>query len=199
MPPVVRRQTPPVLSNYKKYKPYLRSDFARRCAYCHIPELRYGPPRNFTVDHFRPKSRFPKRACHYPNLFYACQDCNAFKGSAWPTRQSRLNGARFLDPCLDDFAAHVKVTDDGSILPITDAGDYMISQLQLDRPVLTVWRASKIHKLRRANELDAYLAGIQAERLWPESGDRHSAEIALLLRVACSLREDLAQEFGGLW
>src|ERR1700730_8522952 len=111
MPRGARKQNTPPLPNYKKYKPYLRLDFESRCAYCHIPELRYGPSRNFTVDHFRPKSnpQFHNLICLYSNLYYVCQDCNSSKGSAWPLPAIEEHGFRFLDPCLDDLSAHWSV------------------------------------------------------------------------------------------
>ena len=91
MPRVVRKQKPPVLTESRKYKPYLRLDFARRCAYCYIPEVRYGSLGNYSVDHFRPKSipEFRRFICQYSNLFYACMDCNRTKGKTWPQRKLR--------------------------------------------------------------------------------------------------------------
>src|SRR5450755_630058 len=108
MPRVVRKQKPPDHTDYRKYKPYLRLDFHKRCAYCHIPEMRYGPTGNYAVDHFRPKSRpeFATLVCRYSNLFYACRDCNLYKGSTWPNRTQRRLGAHFLNPCRVDIGAH---------------------------------------------------------------------------------------------
>ena len=145
MTPILRKQVPPLFKNYREYKPFLRLDFERRCAYCYIPESRYGTPGNYTIDHFRPKSRpeFRKLICHYSNLYYVCRDCNLYKGAAWPSSVLRAQEFRFLDPCTDDFSLHWIVRPDGILTPKTPAGAYMIARLRLNREYLREWRRHK--------------------------------------------------------
>jgi uncharacterized protein (TIGR02646 family) len=44
------------------------------------------------VDHFRPKSRFPKRVYEWSNWVFACHDCNLSKLEKWPA-------GGYVDPC----------------------------------------------------------------------------------------------------
>lgn len=66
----------------------LVEDFGPICAYCERP---CGPPTSThdgpdeeTVDHFRPRSRFPHLSFDWLNLIYACYRCNQSKRNQWP-------------------------------------------------------------------------------------------------------------------
>jgi uncharacterized protein (TIGR02646 family) len=50
---------------------------AGHCAYCDGYEL--GESSRETIDHFRPKSRFPELAFAWQNLFPACDSCQLAK------------------------------------------------------------------------------------------------------------------------
>ncbi len=138
MPRIARNQDPPRHLKYKKYKPFLRIDFLRRGAYCHIPELRFGGPRNFAVEHFRPKKLFPKLVGDYGNLYYACNSCNDFKGAQWPSPNDRRRGFEFVDPCEAAMSDHVAIDASGATRPLTEAGRYTLAHLNLDRELLKV-------------------------------------------------------------
>jgi uncharacterized protein (TIGR02646 family) len=43
------------------------------CAYCDWFPTDCGTDR--TIDHFKPKTEFPKEAYHWPNLYLACRQC----------------------------------------------------------------------------------------------------------------------------
>lgn len=58
--------------------PTLRRMTAGHCAYCDHFEL--GDGSRETIDHFRPKGRFPERAYAWDNLFPACDQCQQHKG-----------------------------------------------------------------------------------------------------------------------
>ena len=65
----------------------LMRDFGEVCAYCE--QLCYTPskaekPSDESIDHFRPRSRFPNLWLDWPNLIYACRMCNQNKGNKWP-------------------------------------------------------------------------------------------------------------------
>lgn len=190
MPLILRKQDPPAYRNYKRYKPFLRLDCQNRCSYCHIPELRYGPPRNYTVDHFRPKShpRFRKLICAYSNLFYVCQDCNSAKHAVWPKPQLERLGFRFLDPCLDEFGDHWTIERDGTIHPLSNAGEYMAAMVQLNRPYLRSWRREKEELLRQIREMTR----LDTQTL----GTRQNPPIR---RVLASLERRMTSEFGDFW
>jgi hypothetical protein len=185
---IVRKQNPPAFRNYKRYKPFLRLDFDARCAYCDIPELRYGPPRNYTVDHFRPKSipEFRGLLRAYSNLFYVCQDCNAAKGSAWPSAELQALGFRFVDPCLQDLADHFPVGPDGLVTARTRQGEYMVARVRLNRPYLRAWRRSKDELLAQISDVADLTAAFKP------GTTEHSAANRIHLR----LQDQLLREFG---
>ena len=191
MPRVVRKQKPPVPTDYRKYKPYLRLDFGSRCAYCHIPEVRYGSPGNYSVDHFRPKSRpeFQRFRCLYANLFYACMDCNRIKGNTWPTRQLQNLGFRFLNPCRDNMANHWTVDETGLMIPKTLPAEYMIARLNLNRRLLCEWRRDKSDLAARIQDLSQSIALTGNDR------DLKNA----LTRVLNRLSKQLLEEFADYW
>lgn len=191
MPRVVRKQKPPDLIDYRKYKRYLRLDFEKRCAYCHIPELRYGTTGNFAVDHFRPKSNpeFCRLICQYSNLFYACRDCNLYKSSTWPGIALRRRGARFLDPCRVDLSKQWDVAEDGALIPNSVAAAYMIDQLRLNRPFLLEFRRRKADQLMQITGLSEMLAATP-----------HAAWARLRGQdLLDSLSRDLLDEYGDFW
>lgn len=155
-----RKHRPGRYRDYQDYKPFLREDFHQRCAYCLITEARWGSERNFVVEHFRPKKRFPTLVCTYTNLYYACNRCNEFKGSKWPVDEMRKRGFRFLDPCkVDMYQQHLEERPDGRLEPRTKAGEYTSVHLALNRELLVEWRVQRrmllqdIEQSRDATEL----------------------------------------------
>jgi hypothetical protein len=111
-----RKQTPPQFTQYPKYKPYLQADFLRCCAYCEMSEAYRNGTDAFGVDHFRPRSRFPELECHYPNLYYCCNECNRYKGTTWPAAVSAGKEYGFADPCeCDPFLDHLRGDDNGRV------------------------------------------------------------------------------------
>ena len=73
----------------------LRSDFEGCCAYCEdwcVEGARETGSHNpGTVDHFRPRSRFPDEWLAWLNLVYACRRCNDTKGNLWPKASDATN------------------------------------------------------------------------------------------------------------
>lgn len=63
------------------------------CAYCDVNIL--GAASRRTIDHFRPKRRFPMLAYAWPNLFLCCDTCQQAKGEQY-TR-------RLLKPDIDGY------------------------------------------------------------------------------------------------
>ena len=189
MPRVVRKQKPPALTNYRKYKPYLRLDFDRRCAYCQIPESRYGPPGNYTVDHFRPKSRaeFRRLLCVYANLFYACRDCNLYKGATWPGEDDRRLGRHFLNPCQVDLSKHWTVDKYGRTIPLSNAAEYMIEELRLNRPELVEFRIRRGSQWLRIQRLELMLSELPRATFARLEGQK----------LLDAWKRELAEGFGG--
>ena len=88
----------------------LAGDFGPICAYCERPchsQSRLGAPSDAeTIDHFRPRNRFPTLYLEWLNLVYACDRCNQRKGNQWPSfddseinqRLSALYSGRYVPP-----------------------------------------------------------------------------------------------------
>ena len=79
-------------AEYSAFISDLQSRFNSLCAYCERrcerPPSGKKPERDQdnTVDHFRPRSRFPDRTFEWENLVYACYRCNTkAKGNKFPS------------------------------------------------------------------------------------------------------------------
>ena len=154
--------------------------------------MRYGTPGNYSVDHFRPKSRpeFRKLICRYSNLFYACRECNLYKSSTWPSKHIQSLGFRFLDPCRVDLSDHWTVSEDGTLKPKNFAAEYMIERLRLNRPNLRDWR---LDKKELANRIGSLVDRISSAKSRDE--DLANALQPLLER----LTRQIEGEYGDYW
>ena len=115
-------------------KKYLRIDFNARCAYCDDWDFYNGGKRNYQVEHFAPKEKFPELIYNYSNLLYACPYCNGSKSNKWPsdtTTKNVVGNKGFLDPCEDDYYSNLYRKEDGSIGFTTELGEYIYKELNL--------------------------------------------------------------------
>jgi hypothetical protein len=112
-------------SDYRKYKPYLATDFNERCGYTDCHHSWFGGRNNFHIDHFKAKSKFPNLITVYENLIYASSPVNIAK--------SDDNTELFLDPCLVDFNLHFKRDVYGNIYPKANSkeANYMYLKMKL--------------------------------------------------------------------
>lgn len=139
----IRRTNPPQHKNYQGYKRYLRDDFEYSCVYCDIHENEHGGPRFFTVEHFRPKSRFPDLRTEYTNLLYACSVCNSYKSDDWPSDEPLRDGKGYLDPCQHDYAQHFSYGAGFLVEGLTPVARYMIARMHLNRPMMRKIRQNR--------------------------------------------------------
>jgi len=126
------RPTPTVSGGYKSFRPHVRSDFMRTCAYCLLGELFAAGESNFELDHFFPVSKFPERKEDFYNLYYACHPCNHIKRAKWPDSRLSAKGIGFVDLCQDEFESHFRESQDGSWEGLTDSAKYTIDALKLN-------------------------------------------------------------------
>lgn len=144
-------------SDYKrKYKPFLRSLFHRRCAYCHLPDHRSQGEEGATVDHFKPECRYPELQFNWSNLYYACHICNTHYKKHYPTPSEESEGKRLVDPCAEDPDDHFRLTWDkqtgcfSRVRHLTSAAEYAVFRLKLnDRPSLRDYWREIDHEERR--------------------------------------------------
>ena len=53
--------------------PSLKGQTQDHCSFC--DNFPVSPPSIDTIEHFRPKSQYPREAYHWPNLYYCCAYC----------------------------------------------------------------------------------------------------------------------------
>jgi uncharacterized protein (TIGR02646 family) len=185
VPKFVRRQKPPVYSDYHAYRRFLRIDFLERCCYCGMRET---PDFTgiFHVEHFHPKEDFPALVCTYSNLFYACNRCNRAKWDTWPSAAELAAGERFWNPCEDRSYKHFECrVADGAILPKDACGRYTIDTIRLDRKNLRQFRLKRIERQRRFR---AATALVQKAALMVEdpSLSQRDKDFILATRLECT-------------
>lgn len=115
-------------------KKRLKVDFHNKCAYCDDTDKYYGGSGNYHVDHFAPKSRFSHLKYNYDNLVYTCPFCNRAKSDKWVGKdetEAVVGNRGFIDPCSPDYSKNLGRNDKGSIVPLTDLGEYIYRELKL--------------------------------------------------------------------
>lgn len=73
-----------------EFEPILREQFDALCGYCE-------DTCKEEIDHFQPKSQFPKEVYVWGNWVYSCHTCNHSKREQW-----YVGG--YIDPCAADSA-----------------------------------------------------------------------------------------------
>lgn len=82
-----KRDFPAVWQKHGTLKPAIIAMSRGYCAYCQVPVTASHPGRMpGQVEHFKPKSRFPRLAYEVGNYFLCCMACNVAKGDKWPSR-----------------------------------------------------------------------------------------------------------------
>ena len=133
----LRRERPGALSTYQQYKPFLQSEFQRKCVYCRMPDS-MTDYSHFGVDHYRPKKRFPGQVTAYANLFYCCNPCNRRKGDYWPPRG--MGSTHFVpNPCDHEMFRHLRFNR-AAVETKTTAGEVAEQILDLNDPEIVAYR-----------------------------------------------------------
>lgn len=131
-----------------------------RCVYCAIPESRFGGIRNFHIEHFRPKVRFPKFENNIKNLYLACAICNVLKSDDWPAEPVADHSlASYPDPFLTDYNTLFVISETThKVGSPTVAGKYLVERVLLNRAQLIVERRLAAI-LKSMAEFDAWVSG----------------------------------------
>lgn len=123
-----RREFPAVWRRWQagEVKVLLKAVTAGHCAYCqsHAAADQHGD-----VEHYQPKSLFPRLVYRWDNYFFSCTLCNGAKGNKWPDRGGYVRPDRGQPE--RNFVFH----EDGRIeaAPGRTAAAQMISDFALDR------------------------------------------------------------------
>jgi hypothetical protein len=149
----------PLQGAWHLWKQAIADHCAGQCVYCAIPEGRFGGIRNFHIEHFRPKSKFPKLENHIGNLYLACAICNVLKSDDWPAEPIADHSlATYPDPFHTDyntlFVISSRTYEVGSSKV---AGKYLIEKILLNRAQLILERrlAALLNSL---SEFDAWVS-----------------------------------------
>ncbi len=110
----------PTDSYWQEFRPRMGERTNNICWYCErqcFADSNVGD-QSPTLDHFRPRRRFPHLTYVWSNWVFSCRRCNDEKADKWPL------GA-FVDPCDSDISRHPEqyFTYDwltGEILPKED-------------------------------------------------------------------------------
>ena len=82
-------------SDRQRIRAALAQDFGNVCGYCEQscrrPSAAHDGRNEETIDHFRPRSGFPKLWLDWLNLVYACRRCNKDKDNKWPAYNDEIN------------------------------------------------------------------------------------------------------------
>jgi hypothetical protein len=127
----------------------LRRRFDFRCGYCGVSEVDAGT--ELTVDHFQPRSH--GGADESTNWVYSCFTCNNHKSDAWTPNSPQ----RILHPLDDHLVDHLTQQPDGTLIGLTETGDFHIQQLQLNRPPLIAYRRERQRRAVLRHTLDEAL------------------------------------------
>ncbi len=151
---------------YGLYRADLRIDFIAACGYCGDDDERMDLS-TFHIDHFAPKKLFPELELAYSNLVYACRFCNVSKSDHWVGADPKVpnNGSEgFIDPCSDEYDAHLGRDAGGRIVAKSPLGEYVIRRLKLNliRHEL-LWRARKARSLR--DKIDSLIEEYKVRRI----------------------------------
>lgn len=121
------------------YKPFLKTDFSSRCAYCNLLDSIVTTP--FEVDHYIPrdvyKVEWPECESLYDNLIYSCKKCNREKSSHFIGDISgrKIVNDYFYNPVEIDYGLLFFRNDLGGIDSEDEKGREMIEKLKLYRPI----------------------------------------------------------------
>lgn len=174
---------------YKNWKPQLAEEGFHQCVYCAIPDAALGGIRNFHVEHYRPKSRFPDLENSISNLFYACPICNTFKGSDWPAEPNHEIQS-YLNPCESNYTELFTINfQTGEIEGSDVASNYMIEKVHLNRGQLILER--RLHHLIRKSGMLRNEIGQLLENLPDESAAIVLRRYNDILNQMLNLRDQL--------
>lgn len=139
---VGKKRVQPSEGTWHHWKQRIADDCDGRCIYCAISEARFGGIRNFHVEHFRPKIRFPKLENKIKNLYLACAICNVLKSDDWPCEPAPNHSlAAYPDPSGADFNGLFAVSPQThQVDSATVAGRYLIERVVLNRAQLILER-----------------------------------------------------------
>lgn len=146
----IKRRKYIIQRDYTECKEILAEDFQQMCGYC--GKNRKTLLKQFQIDHFAPKSKFPEKKNVYENLVLACPQCNRLKSDKWIGEKSEVSNdgeKGFVDPANEEYNHHLFREDSGKIMYKTEVGKYMYNLLKFNiRRTDLVWKIIKLSELK---------------------------------------------------
>ncbi len=134
---VAKPRTKPATGNWHNWKQEIADYCCAKCVYCAITESRFGGIRNFHVEHFRPRARFPALEDEISNLYLACAICNILKNDDWPAEPLvDDSAASYPDPAITNYNHLFSISKNHEVESIKVAGKYVVERLLLNRAQL---------------------------------------------------------------
>lgn len=115
---------------------HVRERAGYACEYCGVTET--DSAGQLTVDHYHPQSLGGSDALD--NLIYCCSRCNQYKADYWP---HDVSAPTLWNPRQQSAAMHFIELADGRLLAFTDAGQFSLRRLNLNRPPLIAYRLQR--------------------------------------------------------
>ena len=197
-PKLVRRSPYPTKSRYREYRSEIRDDCQCRCVYCNIHHDDIGGEEVMTIDHFRPKDKYPQLENDPTNLLWACHTCNHQKDNDWPAYQHN-NGTiyqkrGYIDPFATDRDTYFVIhTDSGEIHPRQPPAAYMIKKLNLNRQFLKMQRIRYYLKDRIVKRVEKGLDRVSNKLSSLENSDGSDQTIEEVQQDLQTIRDLIAQ------
>lgn len=192
MPKHSRTQAPPLYNDYKKYKPYLRTEFDYACVYCNCTEPEQGGVKKFQADHYKPQKKFKKLINKYTNLFYCCPDCNRSKWSYWPNMIQKIAKKIIVNPCDFDIDQHIDKTTT-TWVGTSKEGEWTVERLRLDSELNVKIRNRRIKRIEMIKATkDKLTIAVEALSITLKKND------PLLVSAAQLIVNDLKDELDAL-
>ena len=102
-----------LVNHWRDFRPELGARFNGKCGYCECA-CDARSDNAGTLDHFRPRSKFPELTYEWTNWVFSCWPCNESKDDQWPE-------TGYIDPCSADPddrpEKYLDVNDQGRLLP----------------------------------------------------------------------------------
>ena len=196
-----RKLNPPSYVDYSRYKPFLKQEFTSQCVYCRLPDGLKGED-SFSVDHYRPQSKFPDLVTTYVNLFYACSGCNRRKGAFWPT-DAQWRAKQFIpNPCDHVMFEHLRYRS-ARVETKSPAGELAEQVLMLNDERSVGYREIVLGVIaaleQRKRRLQETIRRIDRQQLsHPAQAERLSEEKASAERDLARLEHYLSRVVGGV-
>lgn len=134
--------------NQTEVKDALKIMFNKKCAFCesHITHIDYGQ-----IEHFKPKSKYPKLCFEWNNFLLSCPICNgkSNKGDKFPLKK---DGGPFINPVVEKPEDFLKfefdtITKTFLIFPKNTRAITTIKELGLNRDDLVENRTIELSKI----------------------------------------------------